>query len=110
MKVAPLSICEISDRSLLSANQILHKDNSMPTDIAALSVRELDVLMAKVKQRKAALKKRKPIAAVRKRIAALVEKEGYSLSELFGGREERDRKSTRLNSSHSCPPRMPSYA
>src|SRR3546814_5123912 len=63
----------------------------MPTDIAALSVRELDVLMAKVKQRKAALKKRKPIAAVRKRIAALVEKEGYSLSELFGGREERSK-------------------
>src|SRR3546814_17926815 len=61
----------------------------MPTDIAALSVRELDVLMAKVKQRKAALKKRKPIAAVRKRIAALVEKAGYSLSELFGGRDER---------------------
>src|SRR3546814_3053250 len=47
--------------------------------------------MAKVKQRKAALKKRKPIAAGRKRIAALVEKEGYSLSELFGGREERSK-------------------
>src|SRR3546814_13654462 len=91
MKVAPLSICEISDRSLLSANQILHKDNSMPTDIAALSVRELDVLMAKVKQRKAALKKRKPSAAVRKRMAALVAKEGYSLSELLGGRDERSK-------------------
>src|SRR3546814_2450350 len=73
------------------ANQILHMYNLMPTYSAALSVRELDVLMAKVKQRKAAVKKRKPNAAVRKRIAALVEKEGYSLAELFCGREERSK-------------------
>src|SRR3546814_9040089 len=92
---------------------IFRRSYSMSTDIAALSVRELDALLAKVKQRKAALKKRKPITAVRKRVAALIEKEGYSLSELFGGGEGRskvDRKSTRLNSSHQCASRMPSSA
>src|SRR3546814_8184136 len=54
---------------------IFRRSYSMSTDIAALSVRELDALLAKVKQRKAALKKRKPITAVRKRVAALHEKE-----------------------------------
>src|SRR3546814_15581603 len=70
---------------------IFRRSYSMSTDIAALSVRELDALLAKVKQRKAALKKRKPITAVRKRVAALIEKEGYSLSELFGGGEGRSK-------------------
>src|SRR3546814_18864910 len=63
---------------------IFRRSYSMSTDIAALSVRELDALLAKVKQRKAALKKRKPITAVSKRVAALIQKEGYSLAALFG--------------------------
>src|SRR3546814_733709 len=37
------------------------------------------------------MKKRKPINAVRKRVAALSEKEGDSLSELFGGGEGRSK-------------------
>src|SRR3546814_12006964 len=68
---------------------IFRRSYSMSTDIAALSVRELDALLAKVKQRKAALKKRKPITAVRKRVAALIKKEGYSLAAMFGGGEGR---------------------
>src|SRR3546814_19403205 len=70
---------------------IFRRSYSMSTDIAALSVRELDALLAKVKQRKTALKKRKPITAVRMRVAALIEKEGYSLSALFGGGEGRSK-------------------
>lgn len=57
----------------------------MPTDIAELSVRELDALITKAKQRRTILVKRKSITVVRKRFAALAEAEGYSLAELAGG-------------------------
>ncbi len=57
----------------------------MAISIAELSPRELDALITKAKQRKSALKKRKPIARVRNKLAALADAEGYSLAELFGG-------------------------
>lgn len=58
----------------------------MAIDLNDLSARELDSLITKAKQRKTALKKRKPIAAVRKKLEAQAQAEGYSLAELFGGR------------------------
>lgn len=57
----------------------------MSVDISGLTPRELDTLIAKAKQRKTTLKKRKPIAKVRSKLAAMAKTEGYSLDELFSG-------------------------
>ncbi len=58
----------------------------MAIDLNALSAKELDTLIEQAKQRKTALKKRKPIAAIRKRIVEFATAEGYSIVELFGGK------------------------
>ena len=57
----------------------------MAIDLNALSAKELDSLIARAKQRKTALRKRKPIAGIRKRIAEFAASEGYTIAELFGG-------------------------
>jgi DNA-binding protein H-NS len=58
----------------------------MTIDLNALSAKELDALIAKARQRKTVLKKRKPIAAIRKRITDFATAEGYTIEELFGGK------------------------
>ena len=58
----------------------------MAFDLDAFSPQQLDALIAQAKQRKTTLKKRKPIAAIRKRIIDFATLEGYSISELFGGK------------------------
>jgi len=57
----------------------------MAFDLTNLSAKDLDALISVAKQRKVALKKRKPIAAVREKIAKAAANEGYSLDELFAG-------------------------
>jgi len=57
----------------------------MAFDLTTLSSKDLDALIAGAKQRKVALKKRKPIAAVREKLARAAKAEGYSLDELFAG-------------------------
>ncbi|MET0329725.1 MAG: H-NS histone family protein [Luteimonas sp.] len=54
-------------------------------DLNAFSPQQLEALINQAKQRKTALKKRKPIAAVRKKLTDLAAAEGYSVAELFGG-------------------------
>ena len=58
----------------------------MAIDLNTLSPKELDALINAARQRKTALKKRKPIAGIRNRIIEFAAAEGYSLEELFGGR------------------------
>jgi len=57
----------------------------MAIDLTNLSAKDLDALISNAKQRKVALKKRKPIAAVREKLAKAASAEGYSLDELFAG-------------------------
>jgi len=57
----------------------------MAFDLTNLSAKDLDALISVAKQRKVALKKRKPIALVREKIAKAASNEGYSLDELFAG-------------------------
>jgi len=57
----------------------------MAFDLTTLSSKDLDALIAGAKQRKVALKKRKPIALVREKLAKAARNEGYSLEELFAG-------------------------
>ncbi|WP_101925669.1 MULTISPECIES: H-NS family nucleoid-associated regulatory protein [Luteimonas] len=57
----------------------------MAFDLNAFSPKELESLIEQAKQRKTALKKRKPIASVRKKLTDLAAAEGYSVAELFGG-------------------------
>jgi DNA-binding protein H-NS len=58
----------------------------MAIDLNTLSAKELDTLIAQARQRKTALKKRKPIASIRKRITDFATAEGYTIAELFGGK------------------------
>lgn len=58
----------------------------MAVDLNSMSAKELESLIAQANKRRAALKKRKPIAAVRKRLEQLARAEGYSIAELFGPR------------------------
>ena len=58
----------------------------MAIDLNALSPQQLDALISAARERKTALKKRKPIAAIRGRIVEFAAAEGYSIDELFGGR------------------------
>lgn len=67
----------------------------MAIDLNDLSAKELDSLINQAKQRKTALKKRKPIATVRKKLEAQAQAEGYSVAELFGGRSARTATATR---------------
>ena len=57
----------------------------MSIDLAGLSAKELDALIAQAKKRRTTLSKRKPIAMVRQKLAALARAEGYTVAELFGG-------------------------
>jgi len=57
----------------------------MAFDLSNLSPKDLDALISNAKQRKVALKKRKPVAAVREKLAKAAASEGYSLDELFAG-------------------------
>jgi len=57
----------------------------MTFDLTNLSPKDLDALISNAKQRKVALKKRKPIADVREKLAKAAKAEGYSLDELFAG-------------------------
>lgn len=57
----------------------------MAIDLNALSPSELDALINAARERKTALRKRKPIAAIRKRIVDFAAAEGYSIEELFAG-------------------------
>jgi len=57
----------------------------MSFDLSNLSPKDLDALISNAKQRKVALKKRKPVAAVREKLAKAAASEGYSLDELFAG-------------------------
>jgi len=59
----------------------------MAFDLSNLSPKDLDALISNAKQRKVALKKRKPVAAVREKLAKAAAAEGYSLDELFAGVE-----------------------
>lgn len=58
----------------------------MAIDLNTLSPKELDALISAARQRKTALKKRKPIAGIRNRIVEFAAAEGYSIEELFGGK------------------------
>lgn len=58
----------------------------MAFDLDGYSTRELDTLITQARQRKTALKKRKPVAAVRKKLTDMAAAEGYTIAELFGGR------------------------
>src|SRR5690606_25434816 len=58
----------------------------MAIDLNTLSPKQLDALISAARERKTALKKRKPIAAIRSRIVEFAAAEGYSIDELFGGR------------------------
>ncbi|AXK70911.1 H-NS histone family protein [Lysobacter sp. TY2-98] len=58
----------------------------MALDLNSMSAKELESLIAQANKRRAALKKRKPIADVRKRLEQLARAEGYSIAELFGAR------------------------
>ena len=58
----------------------------MAIDLNTLSPKELDALISAARERKTALKKRKPIAAIRSRIVEFATAEGYSIEELCGGR------------------------
>ena len=57
----------------------------MSIDLAGLSPKELDALIAQAKKRRDTLSKRKPIATVRSKLTQLARAEGYSIAELFGG-------------------------
>jgi DNA-binding protein H-NS len=57
----------------------------MSIDLAGLSAKELDALIAQAKKRRTTLSKRKPIAVVRQKLTALARAEGYTVAELFGG-------------------------
>jgi len=57
----------------------------MAFDLSNLSPKDLDALISNAKQRKVALKKRKPVAVVREKLAKAAAVEGYSLDELFAG-------------------------
>jgi len=59
----------------------------MSFDLSNLSPKDLDALISNAKQRKVALKKRKPVAVVREKLAKAAASEGYSLDELFAGAE-----------------------
>ena len=58
----------------------------MSIDVNRLSVKELDALIAQARKRKTTLSKRKPLAVVRRKLTELARAEGYSLTELFGGK------------------------
>jgi DNA-binding protein H-NS len=58
----------------------------MSIDVNRLSVKELDALINQAKKRKTTLSKRKPLAVVRAKLTQLAKAEGYSLTELFGGK------------------------
>jgi len=57
----------------------------MAFDLSNLSPKDLDALISNAKQRKVALKKRKPVASVREKLAKAAAAEGYTLDELFAG-------------------------
>lgn len=59
----------------------------MAIDLNSLSARELDALISQANKRKKTLKKRKSITEVRSKLAAMAQAEGYSVTELFGGRQ-----------------------
>jgi DNA-binding protein H-NS len=61
-------------------------ENPMAFDLNTMSAKELETLIAQANKRRAALKKRKPVAAVRKRLEQIARAEGYSVAELFGAR------------------------
>lgn len=56
----------------------------MSIDLAGLSPKELDALIAQAKKRRDTLSKRKPIATVRSKLTQLARAEGYTIAELFG--------------------------
>ena len=58
----------------------------MAFDLNSLSAKELEALVSQANKRRAALKKRKPVATVRKRLEQIARAEGYSIAELFGAR------------------------
>ncbi|GAB2502877.1 H-NS histone family protein [Lysobacter humi (ex Lee et al. 2017)] len=58
----------------------------MALDLNSMSAKELEALIAQANKRRAALKKRKPVADVRKRLEQIARAEGYSITELFGAR------------------------
>lgn len=55
----------------------------MPVDFNSYTQKQLDALIAKARQHKDRLARRKPAATVRKQIIAILKKEGYELYELF---------------------------
>ena len=57
----------------------------MSIDLAGLSPKELDALIAQAKKRRDTLSRRKPIATVRNKLTQLARAEGYTIAELFGG-------------------------
>jgi DNA-binding protein H-NS len=58
----------------------------MAFDLNSMSAKELEALISQANKRRAALKKRKPVATVRKRLEQIARAEGYSIAELFGAR------------------------
>ena len=57
----------------------------MSIDLAGLSPKELDALIAQAKKRRDTLSRRKPIATVRNKLTQLARAEAYTIAELFGG-------------------------
>lgn len=55
----------------------------MPVDFNSFTPKQLDSLIAKARQHKDRLARRKPAAVVRRQIVAILKKEGYELCELF---------------------------
>src|SRR3546814_4434804 len=91
------------DRLLTWPDACRHK-----IDVDKLSLRELDSLLTIAERRKKLLSSRRPVAVVRRELIALAVFHGYTIEELIGitpasaadKPAQRDRKSTRLNSSH----------
>ncbi len=56
----------------------------MSIDLNPLSLRELTTLIRDAKERQKALNSRQPVDKVRRQLAALAQKSGYTIEELFG--------------------------
>ncbi|MDR6990935.1 H-NS histone family protein [Luteimonas sp. 3794] len=56
----------------------------MKIDVDALTIRELDALLAAAERRKTLLASRRPVAVVRNALIAFAESQGYAIDELIG--------------------------
>jgi len=64
----------------------------MSIDLRGLSAKELEALIAKARQQQTVIAKRTPIGTVRSKITKYAKGEGYTLEELFGGKQAKATK------------------